>query len=70
MSTKINKLALPGIPGSDWAICQYYEAIIAPTVGSIPLYPGVVASKGNNLYISGYFGENTNVLTWTVITLQ
>lgn len=70
MSTKINKVALPGIPNSKWDICQYNELNYLPEVGSTPAYPGMVCPIGSDLYLSGYFGENMDVLAWTRLDLN
>ena len=70
MSVKINKVSLPGIPDSKWDICQYNEINYLPEVNSTPAYPGMICSNGGNLYLSGYFGENTNTLAWTRLDLN
>lgn len=70
MSTKINKVALPGIPDSKWDICQYNEIDYLPEVGSTPAYPGMICPVGGDLYLSGYFGENTDTLAWTHLNLN
>ena len=68
MSAKIKKTSLPGIPGSNWHICQYTELNEAPSIGDKPIYPGTFATFGNDLYISGYFGEHTGTLAWTLLS--
>lgn len=70
MSTKINKVALPGIPDSKWDICQYNEIDYLPEVGSTPDYPGMICPVGGDLFLSGYFGENTDTLAWTRLDLN
>jgi hypothetical protein len=70
MSTNINKVVLPGIPDSKWDICQYNEIDYLPEVGSTPAYPGMICPVGGDLYLSGYFGENTDTLAWTRLNLN
>lgn len=70
MSTKINKIALPGIPDSKWDICQYNEIDYLPETGSTPAYPGMICPVGGDLFLSGYFGENTDTLAWTRLNLN
>lgn len=70
MSTNINKVALPGIPDSKWDICQYNEIDYLPETGSTPAYPGMICPVGGDLYLSGYFGKNTDTLAWTRLDLN
>ena len=70
MSIKINKVALPGISGNKWDICQYNEINYLPEVNSTPAYPGMICPSGGDFYLSGYFGENTNTLAWTRLDLN